>query len=312
MSGFQTQVNYNPAPGVEGDFASRNPRATVLAGPGGLVCGPDGVIVGRFAWLSEQFEDADGAPAVVNNFGSGAPAGFVHREQQGLIEKYLEEYSLSVPAGFPITLYSAGDFWVRNSGETPAKPGMKAYADFSTGTVSFAATGSPGSAAFTGAIAPGTGAVKGSISGNVLKVTTVTTGPVVIGATLSGTGVAAGTKIVAQISGDRGDVGEYAVDIDGQNVAANTTINLAYGTLTVTAVASGQLGVGDSISGTGVTDGTVITDLGTGAGTTGTYIVSPSQTVASGSLTAGTSIETKWTCTSAGGPGELVKISSWA
>ncbi|WP_263486034.1 MULTISPECIES: hypothetical protein [unclassified Mesorhizobium] len=34
MSGFQTQVAYNPAPAVEGDFASSNPRSTILAAAG--------------------------------------------------------------------------------------------------------------------------------------------------------------------------------------------------------------------------------------------------------------------------------------
>jgi hypothetical protein len=52
-------------------------------------------------------------------------------------------------------------------------------------------------------------------------------------------------------------------------------------TLTVTAVTSGTVRAGQSLSGTGITAGTVITALGTGAGGTGTYTVSNSQTVAS-------------------------------
>jgi hypothetical protein len=58
-------------------------------------------------------------------------------------------------------------------------------------------------------------------------------------------------------------------------------------TLTVSAVASGALGVGQVITGTGVTAGTKITALGTGTGGAGTYTVSPSQTVASTTLTHG-------------------------
>lgn len=57
-------------------------------------------------------------------------------------------------------------------------------------------------------------------------------------------------------------------------------------TLTVTAVTSGTLAVGQTISGTGVTGGTTITAYGTGAGGTGTYTVSASQTVASTAITA--------------------------
>lgn len=52
-------------------------------------------------------------------------------------------------------------------------------------------------------------------------------------------------------------------------------------TLTITAVGSGSVSVGQVITGTGVTAGTSITGLITGTGGTGTYTVSTSQTVAS-------------------------------
>jgi len=55
-------------------------------------------------------------------------------------------------------------------------------------------------------------------------------------------------------------------------------------TLTISAVTSGQLGIGSELSGTGVTAGTVITALGTGLGGTGTYTVA-SQTVSSTTIT---------------------------
>lgn len=56
-------------------------------------------------------------------------------------------------------------------------------------------------------------------------------------------------------------------------------------TLTISAVASGVIAVGDTISGTGVTANTTITALGTGTGGTGTYSVSASQTVAATTIT---------------------------
>jgi hypothetical protein len=65
---------------------------------------------------------------------------------------------------------------------------------------------------------------------------------------------------------------------------ANFTGTISTTTLTVSAVANGNLQVGDIIAGTGVTPGTIITALGTGTGNTGTYTISPSQTV--GSATA--------------------------
>lgn len=56
-------------------------------------------------------------------------------------------------------------------------------------------------------------------------------------------------------------------------------------TLTVSAVVSGELVVGQKISGTNVVEGTVITGYGTGSGAEGTYTVSVSQTVASTTMT---------------------------
>ena len=58
-------------------------------------------------------------------------------------------------------------------------------------------------------------------------------------------------------------------------------------TLTISAVTSGSLQVGDVILGTGVTAATTITALGTGTGGTGTYTVNNSQTVASETITVG-------------------------
>lgn len=71
------------------------------------------------------------------------------------------------------------------------------------------------------------------------------------------------------------------------NTKAVFTGEISSTTLTVTAVASGALAVGDVIFGSGVLQGTVITALGTGTGGTGTYTVGKSQTVASTSMNAG-------------------------
>jgi hypothetical protein len=303
MADFQTQVNVQPAPAVAGDFASANPRWSVDAGPGGLVAGVGGVTVGRFAWWDNANH------RTVLNSGAGAPTGFVHREQQALITTYLAAASNVVPVGFGITLMSGGDFWVLNDGSTEALVGQKAYADLATGKVSFAATGSASTASVTGSIAASTASVTGSIADNVLTVTAVASGTLVVGGTLSGTGVATGTQIVAQLSGTPGGIGTYSVNI-GEQTVTSTAISETYGTLTVTAVGSGALVLGAVLSGTGVTAGTIITAFLTGAGGTGTYVVSPTQTAGSTTITATTNVETKWVCMSQGLPGELVKISS--
>ena len=73
--GFQTSVGVQPAPAVAGDFASTNARWTVLAGPGGLVAGPAGVTVGRFAWLQAAGFDQDNGASMANSFGVGPGAG---------------------------------------------------------------------------------------------------------------------------------------------------------------------------------------------------------------------------------------------
>lgn len=67
--------------------------------------------------------------------------------------------------------------------------------------------------------------------------------------------------------------------------ASSFTGSIAGTTLTVTAVASGVITLGQTLSGSGVTAGTTITGYGTGTGGNGTYTVSASQTVASTAIT---------------------------
>jgi hypothetical protein len=66
---------------------------------------------------------------------------------------------------------------------------------------------------------------------------------------------------------------------------ASFTASISGTTMTVTAVASGALSVGQVFTGTGVTAGTSITAFVSGTGNTGTYTVSASQTVASTTMT---------------------------
>lgn len=71
-----------------------------------------------------------------------------------------------------------------------------------------------------------------------------------------------------------------------EGAGAVVTGAIAGTTLTVSAVTSGTLAVGQEISGSGVTAATTITALGTGTGGAGTYTVSASQTVSSTAITA--------------------------
>lgn len=311
--GFQTAVNDQPAPAVAGDFASMNPYFTFDAGPGGLVSGPSGAVVGRFAWAVAP-ADADGTPSQVNSFGTGSVSGFVPREQQGLVTTYLQDASMLIPTGFQMTLMVGGGFWVKNDGATQALPGQKAYANFADGKATFAATASPtaGATSTASTIAAKTATVTASIINDTLIVTAASGDPIVAGATLAtGTSVAAGTQIVRQLSGTTGGIGTYAISIPGQSVASEA-MTFTYGLLTVGGTVVAGFGLGDTIvnsGGTAIT-GTTITQLGTGVGGAGTYYVNKTQTVGSQTINVlAVNVETKWYAMSSGGAGELVKIS---
>lgn len=306
---FQKQVNSQPAPAVEGDFASTNPRYSVLAGPNGIVAGSL-LIVARAAWVTPPL-DGDGFPAVANSFGSGPITGILHREQQALFTQYLQEVSMQVPSGFNVTLMSNADLWVKNNGTVAAQVGQKAYANFADGKFSFAATGSATSgASATGTIGAETGSWTGSITGDIMTVTGSVTGLVVPGGILSGTNVLTGTQVLSQISGTTNGDGTYYVSLN-QTVPA-TTISETYGLFTAVSGQTGTWGIGDVLSGSGgggVTAGTVITGFGTGTGGLGTYYVQTTQTVTSTTISSVSNVETKWIAMSFGNVGELVKIS---
>jgi len=140
---------------------------------------------------------------------------------------------------------------------------------------------SPSSAVFTG-----------SISGTTLTVTAITNGTIAAGQSLFGVNVTSETVITALGSGT-GGIGTYTINLsqtvasrqmNSTTVGARVTGSITATTLTVTAVASGTLYVGQTIQGTGVTALTIITALGTGSGGAGTYTVSTSQTVSSTTL----------------------------
>lgn len=234
MVSFQQQVNANPAYAVEGDFASANPRSSMLAGEGVLIAAAAGVTVGRFA----RAKNSDGT---VTNGDPGAPSriGFVGRNQPAVITAWLGGATLLVPSGSPVTLHDAGDFWCRFA--AGAAIGQKVFANYSDGSAVAGTAGSPP---------------------------------------------------------------------QGAEVTASTTN--ASPTLTVTAVVSGALAVGDPISGTNIPAGTTITAFGTGTGGVGTYTMSANAT---GTAT-GTDVialgakETSWYVHSAAAATELAMIAT--
>jgi hypothetical protein len=124
-----------PAPAVEGDFAdATGARHSVIAGPGGLVVGPAGALIGRFCWATAP-NDTDGTPATVTNSGTGAPTGFLHREQQGLITVYLAETGMMVQPGVGITLMKSGAYWGMNRGSAATAINQKVFASNTDGSL---------------------------------------------------------------------------------------------------------------------------------------------------------------------------------
>lgn len=299
---FQKQVNALQAPAVTGDFASANPRASVLAGPGGLIAGVGGVTVGKFAWV-----DTDGITTYSRGTVARAPDGFVHREQQALIQNYLAEAGVNVPVGFGVTLLNEGDFWALNEGSQTSAVNDAIYATYATGGITTGAAASSASA--TGAM----GATFTATGSGTNLTTSAVTGLISIGDTVSGTGVPAGTTIVSQTSGTTGGAGVYVT-------SQATTISAATGTcfgnrLNVSAVASGSLDIGEAVTGTGIPANAVIASQVSGAtGGVGVYTLSIAATAyaASTALTVpGGVLAPLWKAKSVAAPGELVKISTW-
>jgi hypothetical protein len=137
---FQTAINITQAPAVEGDFASANPRHSVLSNEGGFKAGVGGVLIARFAWADVATN------TLLLNSGAGAPTGFIHRNVNGLNTNYFatpgSATSFVIPGGFPVgELFNGGDFWVRNTGAGAVAIGQKAFASNTTGQVQFAAAG---------------------------------------------------------------------------------------------------------------------------------------------------------------------------
>lgn len=270
--GFQKQVNQTPAPAVAGDFASSNPRATVLAGPGGLVAGALGVTVGKFAWV-----DDDGV--TVQSFGTAtkAPNGFVHREQQALIQQYLAESGMNIPVGFPVVLHNEGDFWAKLEGANAATIGAAIYADCSDGSVH--AVAAPAGATVTAAMgSTNTAALGATFTASAdtdatrLVVTSVT-GKLHVGDEVSGTGITAGTTILSQVSGTAGGAGTY--QLSAANTASAATVT-AFGATVVVSATTGLISVGETVSGgAGFPVGaTVVAQVSGTPGGAGTYTLS--------------------------------------
>lgn len=148
---------------------------------------------------------------------------------------------------------------------------------------------------YTWRIATVTSAVfTGVVSGTTLTVTSVKSGTLAVGQHFFAVGALQETVITALGTGT-GGTGTYTLGLS-QTIASSqmytssagaiVTASMSGTTMTVTAVSSGTLFVGQTIQGAGITTQTIITALGTGSGGVGNYTINNSQTVASETMYA--------------------------
>lgn len=305
--GFQTKVNSAVALGVEGDFATTNPRASVIAVGNQLVAPVGGIKVGNFGFVNP----ADGT--VHTAYTSGYQVGYLGRNAQALITAFLGEATLVVPAGFMLTLFDQGDFLMRFLGGATA--GQNVYADETDGSPISAAT-APGAVSAT-AIFGTTADGHGSATGGVLTISAAPgSGAYFPGDVITGTAVPAGTTIVSQLTGTIGVAGTYQLaPINGVPVAFAAATNLNVVTtqgVDVTAIGSGTLAPGDVLVSGGVVYAKVAAQLSGSAGSTGLYSIDRSVAAkASGAVTVAGGIATGYKVRSNCNPGELAIGSSW-
>lgn len=127
---FQKTLNRELPRAVAGDFASTNPRNSMLAGEGALVAG-EPITVGQFAFADLTTGKVYAAKD------TGYRVGFVHRNNQAIVPLG-SAASMVIPTGREVALFTSGDFYV----EAPATVavGGTVYALDADGTVQAVST----------------------------------------------------------------------------------------------------------------------------------------------------------------------------
>lgn len=263
-TGFQTFVNNELPLAVAGDFASTNPRADVVAGPGQYVAPAAGTTVGVFAW----FDPSTGIAS--NYYKPGAFLAFIHRENQALITTFLGFASMQVVPGDWVTGTLKGDFYGLFAGGATVK--QKVYANPVTGVLTSAATGGSVTGSYTATTV--TAGVMTTTDAN-LTGTAAAIGQAVTGGTLpegtsigssAGTGSgthlwnlvnANGTAIPDQGSFTSSELGiqetayTVASTVPADAIATGSSI-AATGVLTIGSVTQGAFVAGQFLAGTGI------------------------------------------------------------
>ena len=134
---FQSSINIRPPLAVEGDFASTGVYHSMLAGVQQLVADTAGVYMARFAWANlVTGKTTNAKPVDVTN----CALGFSRRgSNTAVITDWQGRASMLIPAGYGVTLYDRGDFWVKTT--TAAQIGQFVMASDTDGTIATDADG---------------------------------------------------------------------------------------------------------------------------------------------------------------------------
>lgn len=103
---------------VPGAFASNNPRSVVVAGGGFFTSGDDGLIMAHFGWADPLTGKAGSL------YNAEGLLGFV-QPQPGNRRRLSVDGAMIRP-GYPVTLFSGGDFYARFA--AGAEAGSRVYA----------------------------------------------------------------------------------------------------------------------------------------------------------------------------------------
>jgi hypothetical protein len=124
----------------------------------------------------------------------------------------------------------------------------------------------------------------GYVDHQQLYVTSVSSGTIEIGGIVSGRGVKSGSQIIGQRSGTPGSQGQYSFFASSRSFSIPEAMTETYGVLTVGAVNSGSVALGQEVTGAGVLPLTAIDTNLSGSGPGSTWVVNnaPAQTVTGG------------------------------
>lgn len=238
MSGFQRVIYREPALAVQGDFASNNPRSSLIPpNDSGFVAAlAQAVTCGYFAWGANDGKVYSTLAGGTIGGVVGA-LGFVARQPNipsVIITAYLGESRMTINDGMPVTLESSGDYWVALAG---GNVGDTVYADATSGapTLSSAAGANPdtgfklASTAPVNAVTAATSTI--AVTTGILTVLTVASGVIEVGQRVTGAGVPDETFITKQLTGGAGGAGTYQTSSVNRAAVAAFAATMVQGNL---------------------------------------------------------------------------------